>query len=545
MEKLIIVDDEYSTRNGLKVCMDWEKYGIEVVGEAENGKKGLELVERVNPDIVITDVKMPIMNGIEMAKQLKARNSNVKIVFVSGYDDIEYLKIAMKMDAIDYILKPVNLAELSEVIEKIMTMSKMEKNQKDMLYRMNEKLHLSMPLLREKFLIQLIQDGEWERTSLERRVSFLDLHLPYCSLYCSLIISIDNPRTVFELISEKETELITFSILNICQELVDFHLGGYVFEHKRGEFVLIVAMPDKEGIEAIFPLINELKASLSGFLKRFITISMTIGVGSAVDQLSGISESYAMASEAIEQKLYLGKNQIITFDVMASNKSVDFRAINEKVEALLSLLKTANTSIIFRHLDELFDDLVSNRVLNHKDCQRIWMQMLLNISQFLSEFGIHSDQLGQQESEIWEHLNRIETLDDMKRGLKDYIAVVCTYVEERKEKKTNEVVQDIMRIIEDNYQSNLTIAEIATQVYLSQTYICLLFKQETGVTINEYITRVRMEKSKLLLTNTNAKLADVSYSIGYSEPSYFSKQFRKYTGMNPSEYRELHQGGIK
>jgi two-component system response regulator YesN len=545
MDKLIIVDDEYSTRNGLKVCMEWEKYGIQVVGEADNGRKGLELAELIQPDIVITDVKMPIMDGIEMAKQLKARNRDVKIVFVSGYDDIEYLKNAMKMDAIDYILKPVNLAELSDVIVKIMTMSQKEKSQKDLLYRMNAKLHQSMPLLREKFLIQLIRDSHWDRSALEKRVEFLDLELPYQSLYCSLIISIDNPRTVFESISEKETELISFSILNICQELIDVSLTGYVIEHVRGEFVLIIALPANDGVEAIYPVVTELKSSLSGFLRRFITISMTIGIGSVVERLSELSESYVMALEAIEQKLYLGKDQIITFDMMASNKSIDFRSINEKVEALLSLLKTANTGIIFRHVDELFEDLVSNRGFNHKDCQRICMQVLLNIAQFLSEFGIRSDLLSQQESEVWEHISKIETLDDMSRGLKSYIAVVCASVEERKEKKTSEVVQDIILIVEEGYSSNLMIADIASKVYLSQTYICLLFKQETGMTINEYITKVRMEKSKELLTKTNVKLADICFSIGYTEPSYFSKQFRKYAGMNPSEYRELYQGGLE
>src|SRR5690606_35730281 len=170
------------------------------------------------------------------------------------------------------------------VIKKIMMMSQREKHQKDLLYRMTAKLHQSMPLLREKFLIQLIRDKQTDRGALEKRIEFLELKLPYEAMYCSIIISIDNTKSMFESMTEKETELITFSILNICQEIVDAQLSGYVFEHRRGEFVLIVASPEDEGVEFIFPLVTELKASLSGYLRRFLSISLTIGVGSAVDR---------------------------------------------------------------------------------------------------------------------------------------------------------------------------------------------------------------------------------------------------------------------
>ncbi len=542
MYKLIIVDDEFSTRNGLKMCINWFEYGIELAGEAENGHKGLELANRIRPDIVLTDVKMPGMDGIEMVKRLKEHYPDTKFVFISGYDDIDYLKSAMKMDAVDYILKPVNLEELNAVIEKIMTMSKREESRKDMLQRMNAKLNQSIPLLREKFFIQLIRDGHADRISTEKRIDFLDLRLPYDAPYCALIVRIDNPRTVFDTMTEQNTQLISFAIQNICQEILDARVAGSLFEHRRGEYVLLVALPESEGEDIIFPLVSELMASLNGFLNRMAeNISLTIGVGGTVEHLGLLADSYQMAAEAIERKLFLGKNQVITFDVLAAQKDVDYRRINERIAVFASVLKTGDAGQVSQQLDALFAELQGSTGIGFIDCQRICLQLLLVTSQFLSEFGMRMGDLDERESETWAQLMKLETLDEMNRHLKSYLTQVCERIESRDEKPIPEVITEIMRIIRQRYSDNLTIADIASQVYLAKTYICLLFKQETGETINEYITRVRMEKAKELLSNTDQKLADICTSIGYAEPSYFTKQFRKYTGMNPSDYRDVHR----
>ncbi|PRX64042.1 two-component system response regulator YesN [Cohnella sp. SGD-V74] len=542
MYKLIIVDDEYSTRNGLKICIHWFDYGIEVAGEAENGSKGLELADRVRPDIVLTDVKMPGMDGIEMVKRLKERHPDTKIVFISGYDDIEYLKSAMKMDAVDYILKPVNLQELTAVIDKIMAMSKREENRKDMLQRLSAKLNESIPLLREKFFIQLIKDGNMDRASTEKRIDFLDLRLPYQAPYCVIIIGIDNPRTVFEKMPEQNTQLISFAIQNICREVVEARASGSAFEHQRGEYVLIVELPENEGEEIIFPLVSELMASLNGFLNRMIGgISLTIGIGGTVEHLGRLADSYQMASGAIERKLFLGRNQVVTFDAMAARKDVDYRAVNERMTSLSSALKSGDAVQVSLRLDALFEELRESSGIGYIDCQRIGLQVLLVASQFLSESGIRAGDLGERESEAWAQLMKLETLDDMSHHLKVYLTQVCERIEHREDRRIPEVITEIMRIIQERYSENLTIADIASQVYLAKTYICLLFKQETGETINEYITRVRMEQAKKLLNGTDRKLAEICTAIGYAEPSYFTKQFRKYTGMNPSDYRDIHR----
>lgn len=542
MYKLIIVDDEYSTRNGLKVCINWLEYGIEVIGEAENGMKGLALAQSCRPDIVLTDVKMPGMDGIEMVRRLREVMPEIKIVYISGYDDIAYLKSAIKMDAVDYILKPVNLDELTAVVEKIMDMSKREERANDLLQRMSTKLQQSIPLLKEKFLIQLIRDGNPDRAQIERRIDFLELRLSYDASYCALIIRIDNAITVFEAMSEQNTQLISFAIQNICQELVDQRTSGYAFENRRGEYVLIIALPETLGEDILLPFVEELTSSLHGFLKRLAEIHLTIGIGGSAAHLGQLTESYQTAAEAIERKLFLGRNQAVMYDAMAASKDVDYRRINELLAAIASVLKTGDAEQIEQLLEAIFRELILSRGIGYKDCQRICLQVLLVASQFLSEFGLRTGLQNGEESEVWEQLLKLETLEEMSRHIKHYLFSICRQVETKSFKKANDdVIGKIIRIIGERYAENLTISDIAQRVYLAKTYICLLFKQETGETINEYITRVRMEKAKELLKETDKKLADISQAIGYVEPSYFTKQFRKYTGMTPSEYRDIHR----
>ncbi|WP_135549217.1 response regulator [Paenibacillus cymbidii] len=541
MYKMIIVDDEATTRYGLRVCVDWNAYGIEIVGEAGGGEAGLQLAEQLRPDIVLTDVKMPGMDGIEMVGQLRRRFEKMKVIFISGYDDIEYLKQAMKFDAIDYIFKPVNLAELLQVVQKVVDLSKEEKGQQDILLQMSAKLRESMPLLRERFFIQLLTDDKGQDAHvLEKRIEFLDLSLPLASLYCTLIVSLDNKASILGQMSQKETELISFSVQNICQEVVRGQLFGYVIEHTTGEYVIILQLTNDEEQEEIFSLVAELKVKLHDFLERFIHTSLTVGVGSCVHHLKDLSYSYRTASEAVQMKLFLGNNKIITVDDMETGRNVDLRNIHTAVNALPSLLKKGMEDKLLACLDALFDEIAHYRGMTQHHCRTIALQVLSGASHFLVEYDMATETLQQQERKLGEVLFQLETIYDMKLALSEYLVAVCRIVGEKRSKKTHEVIDRIKAVIREQYPMNLTIDDISNQVFFSSTYICLLFKQETGETINDYLTRTRMEQAKELLVNTDLKLHDICFKIGYAEPGYFSKQFKKMFGFSPSEYRDIY-----
>lgn len=534
MYKLFIVDDEPLARYGLRDYFDWGKYGIEIVGEADDGATALEAIPLLKPHIVLTDVKMPNIDGIMLSHKLREQMPDTKIIFISGHDDVEYLKSALKLDAMDYIFKPINFRELGTVIEKVLGILGSEEKQKDLIYSMNIKLMQSMPYLREKFFMTLVRDEYEEREDLGNKLEFLELKLPTQGLFCTFVISIDDKLSVFENMPERDRQLTSFAVLNICQELIDTHLQGYAFENRQGEFVGILSFETEENEEQLFTLASEIKDNIL----KYLQLSVTIGVGKVVQKLNRICQSYSMAFEAVNQKLFLGKNRVITIDNLQTNHENEYRFDTVKLERFSSVVKAADEEKLIALTEEVFGELAKSRKVNIKYYQNLCLQFVLLASRLLIEMEIGTEALEMDESVLWEQIFKQETVEDMKGLISGYFVKVCRHINDKRSKKSRNVIQQIKHIIHERYRENLTVNDIANEVYLTSTYVCLIFKQETGETINDYITKLRIEKAKELLKDIRNKLYDICYAVGYSDPSYFSKLFRKYTGLSPTEYRE-------
>jgi len=542
--RLLIVDDEPTVRAGLRSYLNWASFGIEVMGEADDGDVALAMIEEEEPDLVLTDVRMPTLDGISMAQEISARYPACKIIFVSGHDDADYLKSAMKMSAVDYIFKPVNLQELSAVIARVtadMDVRRMEERQKrELLVKLQE----GMPLLREKFLLSLITSGG-SRLAPRERITFLGLDLPVDASYWVLVLSVDDLAEVMASRSERDRQLLWYSVLNIYQELIDTHLRGYAFEYQNGEFVGILkaGVEDGEGsdrAEALFALAGDIRLNL----ERWLKISVTIGISDRTSGLTELSHAYKQAREAAGHKWYLGKNRIITMDSLESPES-DTGGISRydiiHNEQLISALKAADEDKLQGTLDDIFADLGRNRRDGLKYGRNVCLQLILEVGQLLLELGAQSPELEAEESRLWEMLFEKETLTEMRQLIEEHLGVVCGRIREKRTGKVANLVERVRTVIEQSYaDSHFTVAEIGKAVYLTPTYVSLLFKQETGQTINEYLTQVRIDKAKELLRDPQHKLYDICYAIGYTDPSYFTKLFKKTTGFTPSVYRDHH-----
>lgn len=554
MYKLLVVDDEPTVRNGLRNYMNWEKYGIEFSGEADDGDTALEAVERLMPDIVLTDVRMPTMDGITLSKEIRRRYPRIKIVFVSGHDDSEYMKSAMKVSAVDYIFKPVNLQELCSVIERVVAELKTEHTERKMTLDMQKKLRESMPLLREKFLMSLISDKVSQPERIHERVSFLDLQLPPAASFWVIVISLDNLADIRETRSEQDWQLLCYAVQNVCQELADHYLNGFIFEY-RGEFVGILYEDTSEASvgedchnahaignseEQLFLLASDIRDNLKLLLK----IGATIGIGERVSDLTGLTQSYAQATEAVARKWYLGKNQIITMDSLEPSDENYYKFDYAKSSEFVSILKGADTTQLLEILGELFTKLSLNRRDGLKYCRNVAMQIMLLAKQLLLELNVQVNELEEEEALHVDRLFKMETVDELRHFLETILVSVCHKISEKRSGRANNLVGRVHAIIERRYSDNaLTVSEIGKEVYLTDTYVSLLFKQETGKTVNEYLTNYRIERAKEMLKDPSQKLYDICFAVGYADPSYFSKLFKKITGFTPSSYRDIQQPG--
>ncbi|MBP3966675.1 response regulator [Paenibacillus lignilyticus] len=543
MYKLLIVDDEPTVRTGLRTYFNWSSYGIEVIGEADDGDVALAFVEKELPDLILSDVRMPNMDGITMAQQISARYPDVQIIFVSGHDDAEYLKSAMKVSAVDYIFKPVNLQELTEVIKKVILDLDAKRYEQRRKEEMRIKLQEGMPLLREKFLLALIGNVT-PKHNLQERLVFLGLDLPVDASYWVMAISVDDLGEVTAMRSEVDRQLLWYAVLNICRELIDVHMCGYVFEHRSGEFVAILRAESEDGgsqdaANALLMLAGDIRENL----ERWLKIGVTIGIGDRADSLAELAHGYKQAREAVDHKWYLGKNRIITMNSLENPESEGGGGIgkfdSEHQEQLASALKAADPDKVRETLDLLFADLNRNRPDGLKYGRNVCLQIALVVGQLLMELNVQSTELESAESALWEALFEQETIGEMRQLIEIHLLSACDRIREKRIGKVANLAERVRTIIEQKYaDGNLTVDAIGKEVYLTSTYVSLLFKQETGQTINEYLTQVRVERAKEMLRDHRYKFYDICYAIGYTDPSYFTKLFKKATGVTPSVYRE-------
>ena len=544
MYKLLIVDDEPTVRFGLRSYFDWSSYGIEVIGEADDGDVALEMIEKEQPDLILTDVRMPNMDGLALSRQVSALYPQCKIMFVSGHGDADYLKSALKVNAVDYIFKPVNLQELSAVITRVVADLDTERVERRHKQEMQVKLNEGMPLLREKLLLSLIS-GSASKPELHERIQFLGLDLPVDASYWVMVVSVDDRAEVMGHRSERDRQLLWYSILNIYQELIDTHLRGYAFEYQVGEFVGVLRADIAGGTasdaaEALLALAGNVRENL----ERWLKIGVTIGIGDQVNTLSDVTYAYKQAREAADHKWYLGKNRIITMDGL-EYPQLDADRMNKydpvHTEQLISALKAADSDKLKQVLDPIFADLNRARRDGLKYGRNVCQQIVLAVGQLLLELGVQSPELEAAESTLWEALFEKETSDEMRHLIESYLSAVCERIGEKRTGKMANLIERVRAVIEENYSdASLTMADIGKAVYLTPTYVSLLFKQETGQTLNEYLTQVRVDKAKELLRDPQYKFYDICYAIGYTDPSYFTKLFKKVTGVTPSVYRDTH-----
>jgi two-component system response regulator YesN len=534
MYKLLIVDDEASVRSGLRECVNWSDLGITIVGEAEDGEIALSMIQEMEVDIILMDVRMPHMDGITLAGLLKDQYPQVKKVFISGFGDVDYLKQALKLDAIDYILKPVRIVELNEVLQRVVELLDEEDLRMKNLNAMQIKLNQSIPLLRERYLTTLVLDGVKEIDGLTEKFNFLGIRLPINAIrFGVFVIRVDDYQKGLGSKPEKERQLISFALLNISEDIVNSSLSGHVFEVKPGEYAGLIHINSDFEEEAIFTVIQQCKEQINRILK----LEITIGVGTTIHEWPELPEAYRLASEAAEHKWYLGKNQIITMDSLAEITTQEYTFIGRRDgRSVPVLLKGTNWETVQAYIESLFGS--KGQEASVQQARITCMQTLVGCSELQMELNLAEGSLVESERQLWHAIPTIETIAELREALLSHLEPLFHAITEKKEKKTRNVVGLIQQYIDEHYAEEITNADIAASVFLTTTYVCLLFKQETGKTLNEYVIDKRISEAKRLLADPRNKLYEVCYAVGYKDPGYFGKLFKKQTGLTTGEYRE-------
>jgi two-component system response regulator YesN len=539
MLKMIIADDEYIVRDGLRTIIPWTQYGIEVIAEAIDGQEALDLCLELKPDILFTDIRMPIMDGLEVAMELKEQGKDIKIIIISGVQDFNYAKTALNINAEGYILKPVKIPELEETVSKVVNGINLEKKKKLELQNLQQQLHKNLPVIREKFIRNLITGIYRQEQEITGNLEYL--HIPLCpdESITVAVLQIDEYLKISRDISENDKQLLFYSISNIMDGIMNNYNAGVCSCINDNEFIAVFKQKIIQNGMHI-DICNEFMTCIN----KFLNIDVSIGVGRTINNILHANASYKDAVAALQYSFYTGKNSLLNInDINNLNgegmdrKDILYPSLYDQDNLIINSMKLGNTKDVERNIDELFMRINSSKNLPADYVQNICIEMIYSAARAIYELKENMDQIVSSRQELIDTIYKTKNIFDIQSTLKTAFVAIASYFSRKYTQKNNKIIAKIKEIIEQRYIESISMITISDEVYLSPNYISLIFKQETGETITEYITKVRMEKAKQLLTSCDLKILEVAEKVGFENAHYFSTVFKKYTGIHPQKYR--------
>lgn len=521
--RLIIVDDEPAPREGLAAFFQNQPCGFEVIGLADGGLQALAMVKEYQPDLLLADIRMPDMDGLELAKRCLELQHPPKLLIMSSYDEAAYIKTALKLQAVDYLFKPLDLVELKGVLAHIYHQLEKERYEQEQRKIQLEKLNHSRGWLRTLFLQKIVDNFYLGEDEIEKKLTGLEMDLPMDAAYCVVCVKIDrNDGKCEEQSDQKEDDLCS-----LMEDILSLHSAGYVFPYTNNYFVIIM----KDVPEEQQGLVAEAKAVSREVTEALFAegIHTAVGIGSAVCSRKEIPVCFRTARDNIQERVFEAKSSSV-------NRAHLLQAAKEIKDRLLSTDNAALDTAV----NYYFQILSKSKDISLLYAVQSVSLLVSETSQVLPDMGKNSAGEQDVQMDAYERLTHCDTLPQMKEVILDYCKAVNKFVCGHVHSMSEDTVNRIRQIVGEQYMYSLNIQTIAEQVYLTPNYICLLFKQMTGQTINQYITEVRINMAKKYLEDAGVRLADVGALVGYTEPSYFSKVFKRYVALTPKEYRQMY-----
>lgn len=525
--KVMLVDDEEEARSAIARKIDWDGIGFELVAEAENGEDALEKAEKYTPDVVMTDIHMPFMDGLELSKRLKTTAPGTRIVIFSGYDEFEYAKEAISLEVDEYILKPIDAEEVEKVFKRIKEHLDEEFDKRHNIERLEKYYQESMPLLREQLLIGILE-GRLSQRRIERYRRDYQLSID-SAFYAVAVVEPDYS-------GEDEGNRLSENLLALSlKQLVDESLSlpaGYISLNYFGRVVVIGFLKSTQEIHLFVTEMDKI-CRLS---KKQLDVDTVAGVGKVYGKLTDLSYSYLEAKDATMYKIMLDNNQAIYIgDVEPKSDSTYF--MDEKYTAnILREIKIGTKESLSEAVDEMVKR-VKNSAITFTQLQLFFTEVVVEIIRLARAYQIELDKL--YDPDIYKEIKNFNSLEDMGEWLKEQCLTVMDGIHRERVDSAKLLTEKTKDFLNKNYgDSTLSVDKVCNYLGVSATYFSSVFKKETGMSFVSYLTQLRLEEALNLLKTTEEKSYVIAQMVGYEEPNYFSYVFKKQYGVSPSKYRQ-------
>lgn len=525
MYKVLLVDDDELDLEGMKRFIPWTELGLEVQGSVNNALSACEIIDEHPIDILVSDVNMPFMSGLELARIALERKPQMRIIFVSGYQEFSYVQQALSLKAYNYVLKPMDDSVLVSSLLKVKQDLDEENKQREVEVAYQQMI----PIAKSDFLIRLLEGEQTDNgTSLSKMLvsyRFDQMKWPMRVV----IMEMDNQswRQAGSAASQHEWSKIFLQQMNEAIQSM-----GNIYYCKLSSQRFAILLDDND--------IGGTVKRLYDALQQQMPVSITTGMGESVERIEQLQISYRQAIEAVEAKMFLGIGSIIKYEeVSAEPGMLDARILDTRMNALIKAMEEYELVQIYDEFDNLFKSVTSLRsrfTVHNMSNYIIW-----KLDQYLSEKNEDLFKLLGIDIHHLDILMQFETIREIRSWLIQRVYEISERLKEKSVTKESKFIQNVIKTIKERMNENITLKDIAEHFSFSTSYMGFLIKEKSGYTFNELLVQLRMEKACELLKQQGMKIYEVADQVGYRYLPYFSRQFKEKFGMTPLEYRKREQ----
>lgn len=539
MFKLLLVDDKVNVVKGIMKMADWTSHNIEVMGSASNGREALALIRQNAPDIIITDIYMPIMDGLELSRAVLKKRPCSKIILLSGYDKFEYAQKAIEIGIFKYLLKPVAIDKIvGAVCQARDALMESQKEQEIRDYFLKNRDFRETDASRCDLLHQLIcgeeaLSGEYLFTMLNDMGFRLRIG---AKGFLVMVLSCEsiNGRPVSADI--RNTAGLANKVCRLIEEITPKELQCIAYEEKDGNIAVIINTADiKE--ENIEKNIAGLVRSYNEALEDRLEVKASLGIGKWYEDICNVRQSYKEACMALSCRFTRGAGNTISINQILSEKTQMDGEIFCHIKKLIGSMGSHTAS----EMDKCINDLICYVEHHHILMPHILKGIFHNVvSVIYWEFSNNNEFLCEyfKDVDLYEGMNNAGDYEKLKKCFQDTMRLLQEGIALEKRMNTEDAVKIAKKYIMNHLSGDLSLEKISTVVHLHPVYFTRIFRQKEGRTFSEYVKQARMEKAKELLSSSGEKIMTVAQTVGFADRRYFSDVFKSVTGLTPSEYKE-------
>lgn len=512
--QVFFVEDEIVTREGIRDKVDWRGHGFEFCGEASDGEMALPLIQTLQPDVVMTDIKMPFMDGLQLCKIIRERMPWVKVIILSGHDEFEYAQKAIKLGVTEYLLKPITAQELHNVLQRIGAQIDGERKEQEHVRKLRVQVDEYQSTLREKFLLKLVVGALSSTEAIEQSQALnIDLVARY---YQVTVIRIERSDSALPFNYQACQQ-----VHQIIERLVEHNPDVFLLEKDPEELALILKGNTPEFlIEENDLLLKRIEEEIRRSGSRIV-----IARGALKKRIADIYQSFIEAMVNIKN--------------VASDTRIDgVELLKIDPAAIEQYLKFGTQEEFARFFDARIRPVGEAACRSAMLKNYIFIDLLVAVAKFVNTLGGNIDQIVPNFNTLGSVLANLRTIEQMRLQAQEIIVGALAFRDSQTTNQYARMIQHAKEYIAQHYlDPELSLNQVAVHVNLSPSYFSAVFSQECATTFKEYLTELRIRKAKELLRTTARRSYEISYQIGYSDPHYFSHVFRKATGLSPREFR--------